>query len=190
MTSAMEIVKEGLATFLHFQFWFPAHDSRQFSLGSLPTLQVHSPLKLKIWIFSLITYFRYHVTESVLRLVRTQWCGTTNCSTAMSKNPSLGAEWVWTSVCLCVCVCMCACVHVCVHVCVCVCECAVVYIQLWTYGVDTHLLSITVTLTTFILIFLCIKVWLADSYQAFLQPSQHYSGWQWTSYCHDTNILS
>ena len=47
-----------------FDFYsVPAHDSRHFLLSALLTLQVHFLLKLKIWIFPLITYFRYRVTE-------------------------------------------------------------------------------------------------------------------------------
>jgi len=62
MTSAMAIAKVRLARFLHSWFQFlrvPAHDSRHFLLSALLTLQVHFLLKLKFWIFPLITYFRY-----------------------------------------------------------------------------------------------------------------------------------
>jgi len=45
MMPAIAIAKVRLVTFLHSRF--PAHYSRHFSLSSLLTLQVYSPLKLK-----------------------------------------------------------------------------------------------------------------------------------------------
>ena len=61
MMSAMAIAKVRLVTFLHSQFQFLLCSSSW--LKTLLTLQVDSLFKLKFWIFPLITYFRYPITE-------------------------------------------------------------------------------------------------------------------------------
>ena len=91
MTSVIAIAKVSLVTFLHlrFDFYFAlARHSRHILLGSLLTVQVYSPLKLKF--FPLITYFRteYCTLDGTHSMVQT-----TNCFMAMFQTPSLGAEW-------------------------------------------------------------------------------------------------